>query len=1071
MVQYNLNWLKGKGFFEKSIPFKVKGKEVLVDDKNLLAYVEVSNTEEVEELKKELSAQKVRYLWFFFPETGKLRVFRNIGGVKWFYYSTNMRSDYLKSRIDKLSKFSPQNLNILFDIRDIVEKFYWQLWEMRLLMARSISEIKEDKNKLLVVQYLIDRLIFFYFLSQLKLVKIINKEREWVLDKRNTRKFFEWICDKLSEEDLQEFLNRIFFDVLGQVNETGWGSLEFNIKGEKFSVVSPSLNGGLFVEHEIEGIKESKVKIKGIKKLILEVLNKYNWIIGEESPEEEGVVGDLTPEIIGHIYEKFVISLEQIGIGKIKLRDIQTVKEEPKYGRKKIGAYYTPEEITNYISMKTIYPYIRDKLKDKFGNVGESLLKNLFQKNSFSKEELAIVKYLYFEILTKIKICDNACGSGSFLIAAGEVLLRLYSRILKILEDNLSQDEKIKEFLENIKKSPSRNYYIVRQILVNNLYGVDIMESAIEIAKLRFWLWLISQVDPKKIIGKRIETLPDLDFNLVVGNSLIGFVDIEEVDFPLEVEHRRKRAKWISLKEQYYPLTEFDSDEKIDRISWLRSLAEEKQKIKTLPIQETVKLKEELSKELEKGREFLNKKFYEMLKVKGINITWEEFLNLKPFHWGFEFYEVFNLDMPEEERGFDIIIGNPPYGQDKLSGIERVILRNFYNFESIISDEKGEGSYNISVAFIEKSYYLMNKMGRFGYIVNNSIARVDEFNKLRNFLLNKTGLYEIVDVGNPFKESGVTLEMIILFFKKFAEKENIIIIRSKRFPNYKNLVKKSVFKKFNRFIFYYDEIFEHIFNTAKIKIIDGTRGRDIKKSKHQTTKYCIPYLFSGKAVKKYFIDENYIEFANKEILNMSSWNEEYNHEFLITTKISDCYRAVIKPKGYIIGNNVIKLSCLDKNLNNKTLACILNSHLMDFIVKRYIINYSELTVAFYNSITMFTPIVIPEIQQPFITLYDYMLYLNATEQRRNSEKDLILFINKQVIDPLVYELYFKEILKTNLLWLVEPYLRDIENLKSEEEKLKTIKQVVEKIKSDEKIMEQIEKIKSHPWIQMIEKHL
>ena len=97
-----------------------------------------------------------------------------------------------------------------------------------------------------------------------------------------------------------------------------------------------------------------------------------------------------------------------------------------------------------------------------------------------------------------------------------------------------------------------------------------------------------------------------------------------------------------------------------------------------------------------------------------------------------------------------------------------------------------------------------------------------------------------------------------------------------------------------------------------------------------------------------------------------------------------------------------------------------------------------------------------------------MLFLNKTEERRKSKKELIEFIDKQVIDSLVYELYFKEKLKTNLLELIEPYLKDIENLDSDEEKLEIIKEVVEKIKADDKIMKEIEKIKSHEWVKVIE---
>jgi hypothetical protein len=109
----------------------------------------------------------------------------------------------------------------------------------------------------------------------------------------------------------------------------------------------------------------------------------------------------------------------------------------------------------------------------------------------------------------------------------------------------------------------------------------------------------------------------------------------------------------------------------------------------------------------------------------------------------------------------------------------------------------------------------------------------------------------------------------------------------------------------------------------------------------------------------------------------------------------------------------------------------------------------------------------------FKNLADYMIFLNTTEERRKTETDLIDFIDKQVIDSLVYELYFKEKIeedgsKTNLLGAVEPYLNDIEDLEADEEKLKVIKEAVERIKSDKKVKSEIEKIKSHEWVRVIE---
>ena len=1051
MVEYNLEWLKGKGFFEKSVPLVIRGWRILVDEKNLLAYVEVFSNEEVEQVRKELSSQKVRYIWFFFPATGKLKVFRRFGEVKWFYYSAKMRSDYLKSRVDKLNKFSPSNMNILFDIRDIVEKFYWQLWEHRILMARSVRELKEDKNKLLVVQRLIDRLIFFYFLAQLKLVKVRNEEKEWVLDRKNTREFFKWICSQLSESDVQIFLNKIFFDVLGQVKESGFVSKEFSVGKEKFSIVSPCLNGGLFMEEKIEGIPERKIKISGIKKLILGVLNNYNWIIGEELPEEEDVIGDLTPEIIGHIYEKFVVSLEQIGLGKIKLKDIQTVKEELRYGRKKIGAYYTPEEITNYISMNTIYPYIRDKLKEKFGKDGVELFNNLFKKDKFNKRELKIIKYLYFEILAKIKICDNACGSGSFLIAAGDILLRLYSRVLKILEDNLGGDEDVKQILKDIRKSPTKNYYIVRQIIVNNLYGVDIMEGAVEIAKLRFWLWLISQVDPRKAEGKRIETLPNLDFNLMVGNSLIGFVDIKDVEFDF-LGKQRTLSTWLGG----------------DKIEWLKNLAKKKQKFKVLPAHEAIKLKEKLNKELIQARKFLNEKFFNMLKSKGIKISKQEFLKLKPFHWGFEFYEVFDLEKPKEERGFHVIIGNPPYG-NIFEKIELQIIQKIFPFSSSSKDS--------SAIFIERSGKLLLKNGKFGMIVPLNIARIKKFYNIRKFLIENVSTYLILDTGNPFA-GDVELEMIVIFYD-FRKRDRFLVKSLKPVISSKKGVPYSLIKKYDyRFILYWDEIYESILKKSILGWLEVSQGVPRRADYVPNGKYlCI----SAIAIDRYTINVSKIQQDRRVTEDFVERKNLTNQlqEALITPfslgktgKVTDlAFECIIKPRNYLPDGTTIFIKLKNRNVSKKYALLLLNSSLINYITCRYVLSYG--VRIFRNYLFHMLPLRLPRSQQPFVTLADYMLFLNATEERRSMVKELIEFIDKQVIDSLVYELYLKEKfeqdgIKTNLLELVKPYLKDISNLRSDEEKLETIKKVVEKIKDDKKIMMQMKKIKSHPWVKIIE---
>jgi len=761
MMDYNVEWLKTRGFFRKEIIIEIENRKVLVDDENLLAYAEVSSKEELEKIKRELTFTKVAYIWFYFQTEGRLKVFRKFGEVKWFYYSPGIRSDFLKSRIDKLNKFTPENMTILFDVKDIVNKFYEQLWETRLKMAKSILQLKDDANRLLVAQHFIDRVIFFYFLSQFGMVKVrSDDEKDWALDRRNTRTFFDWICANLNDEKLQELLNNIFFNVLGKVDESGWSSKEFKVEDVQFLITAPSLNGGLFVEQEIEGICESKVRIKGIKQLISEILNKYNWIIGEQLPEEEDVIGDLTPEIIGHIYEKFIVSLEQIGIGKISLKDIQATRGEVRLGRKRIGAYYTPEEITNYISTMTIYPYVIDKLKKKFGPRYKATWEKLTEVNSNSKEEdfdPEVLKYLLFEVLGKIKICDNACGSGSFLIAAGETLLDLYNRTLKVMEKLLGDDENVKLLVKEIQKSPSRNYHIVKYITTNNLYGVDIAEGAIEIAKLRFWLWLISQVKREE---PKIEPLPNLDFNLITGNTLIGFIEPEEIEIGkgsyLEPIKPRGQAKLIQKSKQLG----FVKGPSITEI--MKEIGELKRRFKLeYDLEKRKQLRMEIERKSKPLREKLNSKLLERFKAEGASFSEQWIMRLKPFHWGFEFYEIFDLDRSEAERGFDIIIGNPPYVGFK-SGEAK--LRDLF---STIYDEIHNGKNDMMYYFLYRSYFLLSANARFGYIVSRYFMESDYGNKLRSFLQKFYRINQLIDFnGVRTVFQNISIDPMLIFLQK-----------------------------------------------------------------------------------------------------------------------------------------------------------------------------------------------------------------------------------------------------------------------------------------------------------------
>ena len=205
MIEYNKQWLVSRGFFQKEIPFDIAGKRVTVDDRYSLAYVEISNTEELEKIKDELSQTKSKYYWFFFGQQNKIRVFRKHGDIKWFYFSDTLANEFRESRIYKLNRFSCDNISVLFDVKDIATKFYDDLWETRRKIAMTCTQIDSYPNKLMAVQQFIDRIVFFYFLAQLKLVQINTGTTEYELDRKHTREFFNWICSFLTDEEFKIF--------------------------------------------------------------------------------------------------------------------------------------------------------------------------------------------------------------------------------------------------------------------------------------------------------------------------------------------------------------------------------------------------------------------------------------------------------------------------------------------------------------------------------------------------------------------------------------------------------------------------------------------------------------------------------------------------------------------------------------------------------------------------------------------------------------------------------------------------------------------------------------------------
>jgi hypothetical protein len=730
----------------------------------------------------------------------------------------------------------------------------------------------------------------------------------------------------------------------------------------------------------------------------------------------------IDPEILGYIFERAMTA-----------RD-----------RKGTGAYYTPKPITRYISENTIYPHIIDRtnefLKTEKGYKDTELIKDI--------DELFILpattlKEIWDKTILKLRVLDNACGSGAFLLAAANILFELNRRI----NDKLG-----------LRNSDTA---LKKLILINNLYGVDINPNGIEIAKLRLWLWLVDSYEPE-----RIEPLPNIDYNLRVGNSLIGYVDLGEFK-----ETKLTLSDWL-WDEEKTTLDEFLNERNDLILEYKRAEGEAAKELKGT-IQEFD----------EKINNLLNADLYTKFRENKIKISKEEFLELKPFHWGFEFYEVFDLNRPKEERGFDVVVGNPPYVRNTdLPEREKKHYSQKY--------ESAHKQYDIFVLFFEIGIKLLQNKGLFGFISSNKFLVSDYGQKLRDVILKNCRIVSLVDTSylKIFKDASTYPVITILqkesteinrtgneiIFQKISEIEDL---------HYKQNVIKVKQSKFlastdNRF---FEEVGGIKFRLVK-KIEKGNiKLKDLFMCRRGSPKNKITILnemfknsmgcIVSRDVGRYFYNISNDTFI---ISNLQS-RVLLKDKILLPRTVLSLKSAYDRGGNFIMDRIYYLIPKKGENVDLKFVTLVLNSKVIGFYYK---VNFGTTHVGggyldLRGTQIVELPIKITTNQTPFIHLCDYMLFLNETEELRKSEKELIEFIDKQIIDSLVYELYFGEKfkedgLKPNLLGLVEPYLEDIEGLKSGEEKLRVVKEVVEGIENNRAIKEQIEQIKGHAWVKEIE---
>lgn len=324
----------------------------------------------------------------------------------------------------------------------------------------------------------------------------------------------------------------------------------------------------------------------------------------------------------------------------------------------------------------------------------------------------------FWHAIKNVSVLDPTCGSGAFLFAALNILEPLYEACLERMEAFLEDlqrsgekhhPEKFSDFrkvLDDVAQHPNRRYFVLKSIIIGNLYGVDIMEEAVEICKLRLFLKLVAQVEN----AKQIEPLPDIDFNIRPGNTLVGFASLNDVKKTLQgslgfgkqdVERIIEEAECVDRA--FAKFRQMQTEHGMSPKDFSEAKAELRQRLD--------KLREEVDRYLagEYGVDVEKPKLYDQ---------WRK--SHQPFHWFAEFYGIM------AGGGFDVIIGNPPYVQYK-----DVTPR--YSIIGFQSDHCGD----LYALCTERSLQLTSIGGRLGLILPISIFCTDGFEPLQKILLRR----------------------------------------------------------------------------------------------------------------------------------------------------------------------------------------------------------------------------------------------------------------------------------------------------------------------------------------------
>ncbi len=566
------------------------------------------------------------------------------------------------------------------------------------------------------------RIVFLYFLQKKGWMGVPPKEKYGLGDVHFLQNQFENFRNK--DRFYKDFLTVLFFETLNTHRKDDI----FNYDNRLFvsansQVKIPFLSGGLFDE---EDVRQRDITIPAdMMRNIIEFFNQYNFTIYEDDPNDHTVAVD--PEMLGHIFENL-------------LED-----------NKDKGTFYTPKEIVHYMCQESLIEYLctwynsqgyevidrKDKEpKQQSKSKGKSLERTFVERLMHKKledEDAATIKMHAPELhqaLDTVKICDPAIGSGAFPMG---LLQEIYATKQHIWFHEHGS-------LEHFPASD-----IKQNIIQHSIYGVDIEKGAVDIARLRFWLSLVVDEEEPK-------ALPNLDYKIVVGNSLLSKLNDEVIDIDWNASEAEHGLFGASFAEKQGKLLKQISQEQRSFFDPNSNKKKHAKNIRSLKIDLLVNQLELMieNKGVHTKPSGNSKKLSEQQEMYYKTLAWKDSVKelkklkdqpdtpLKFFDWKLDFPEVLN-DMVNPNLGFDIVIGNPPYVQLQKMGKETDGLQQV-GFETFTRTG------DIYCLFYEKGFDLLKKGGTLTYITSNKWMRGGYGRLLRNFF-TKVNTKKILNLG------------------------------------------------------------------------------------------------------------------------------------------------------------------------------------------------------------------------------------------------------------------------------------------------------------------------------------